>query len=359
MNTSSDNRGFCSNAPLAVYCAAHFAVDMCCFYIIFAFVAPACDALTTSWACLGYNCAAFGLQPLIGLLADKKPRFPIGFIGALLVGVALALGFSPLLALGVCALGNALFHVGGGRYSLASANGRMSRPGVFVSTGALGVAAGALAGKGGAGLPLPLGIIVVCASLTLAVEHPRIKPPESARGLSERNITNFKITSSLPFAALLTLPLAAIVVRSYVGFIIPMDWKTTAALSLVPAIASFAGKAAGGFIADRLGARRTATAALLLSIPALCFGADSAAVCAVGIFLFNMAMPISLCTVAEALPDNPGLAFGMTTLALLVGSMPSFIWAVSGGVTASLIATLTLAAAACSYLSTSNRRSSK
>lgn len=354
MNKSVDYGSLGSRARLAVYCAAHLAVDMCCFYILFAFVAPSYDAQTVSWAFLGYNCAAFGLQPLAGLLADKRPHLPLGLIGSLLVFAALPLGGAPLLSLAACALGNALFHVGGGRYSLTSADGRMSRPGLFVSTGALGVAAGTFFGSNGASVWLPSAVIIVCAALLLLAECPFTKL--STREQTHTVISNYKITSSLSFAALLTLPLAAIVVRSYVGFIIPMGWKTTSALAFVPAAASFAGKAAGGFIADRFGARRTVTAALLLSIPALCLGAENSAVCAAGVFLFNIAMPISLCTVASALHSSPGLAFGMTTLALLVGSMPSFIWPLSGGGAVALTAALTLAAAVCSYISTNNRR---
>lgn len=342
------------SVSLAVCCASHFAVDMGCFYILFAFVSPAYSAADVTLAFLLYNCAAFGLQPLFGILADRRPALPLGALGALLTALALGCGALPALALALCALGNALFHVAGGRYSLTSSLGRVSRPGLFVSTGALGVACGTFLGRGGAGALLPLGVIAVCFALTAAIELSSAKRAlPSAKAASAR----YQIAAPLPLIALLSLPLAAITVRSYVGFIIPMDWKTTAALAFVPALASFAGKAAGGFLADRFGARATA-AALVLSVPALCCGAQNALLCAAGIFLFNIAMPVSLCTLASALPGREGLAFGLSTLALLIGSIPPFAFAVSGAAKALIIA-LTLAAAACTYLSTNNRRFQK
>ena len=37
------------------------------------------------------------------------------------------------------------------------------------------------------------------------------------------------------------------------------------------------------------------------------------------IMLFNMAMPITLCGLVAAMPENVGFAFGLSTLALLLG----------------------------------------
>ena len=43
-----------------------------------------------------------------------------------------------------------------------------------------------------------------------------------------------------------------------------------------------------------------------------------------------MTMPITLGAVAETLPGHPGFAFGLTTLALLLGEIPFFLGAAVG-----------------------------
>lgn len=99
---------------LAAYTAAHFCVDLCCFYILFARFYPAAGSLyDVSLGFLCYNAIAFGLQFLLGSLADKK-RLPLGSTGAAICFVSLAINISPALSLALCALGNASFHAGGG-----------------------------------------------------------------------------------------------------------------------------------------------------------------------------------------------------------------------------------------------------
>jgi FSR family fosmidomycin resistance protein-like MFS transporter len=46
-----------------------------------------------------------------------------------------------------------------------------------------------------------------------------------------------------------------------------------------------------------------------------------------GIFLFNLTMPVTLAAIANMLPGRAGLAFGLTTLALIIGAYPTFtVW---------------------------------
>ncbi|MCL2719704.1 MAG: hypothetical protein FWE14_13110, partial [Lachnospiraceae bacterium] len=56
----------------------------------------------------------------------------------------------------------------------------------------------------------------------------------------------------------------------------------------------------------------------------LTFGHMNPLLCLLGILSFNMTMPVTLCAVASVLPYNPGLAFGIATLALLCGNVPTF-----------------------------------
>ena len=64
--------------------------------------------------------------------------------------------------------------------------------------------------------------------------------------------------------------------------------------------------------------------ALLLSVPLLVFSGQPALAIA-AMLLFQMTMPVTLLAVFRALPDEPGFAFGLTTLALLAGTIPVLV----------------------------------
>jgi hypothetical protein len=63
---------------------------------------------------------------------------------------------------------------------------------------------------------------------------------------------------------------------------------------------------------------------LMISIPLLNLGAGVPVLGMVGIFLFNITMPVTLTMVANVLPGRPGTAFGLTCIALLLGTLPAF-----------------------------------
>lgn len=223
---------------------------------------------------------------------------------------------------------------------------KLAPGGVFVSSGALGVGLGTLAGKAGASFLLP-GCLLATALLLQLFTAEKDTVPESER-------CAVRIAAVRPFWIVLGLALTSVVIRAWAGGEIPMDWKTNA-LTLAPSVASCAGKALGGFAADRFGARRVGTAALLCAAPLLCFGSDNAVLSLPGIVLFNFTMPVSLGTVASLLPDTPGLAFGLTTLALLLGSMPQLFWKPSGMTAAMVVAGMTLLSAGCVIASVKKR----
>ncbi|MGD9560644.1 MAG: hypothetical protein AB7V55_08580 [Oscillospiraceae bacterium] len=324
-----------NKATLAAYTFGHFSVDFSCFFLLFAgFAAQMPDLQATTLGFLLYNMLAFGLQPVFGSWCDARPRFPAAALGCLLLLAALAcLPFAwPSLVL--AGLGNALFHVGGGIDSLAGANGRMARSGVFVSSGALGVALGTLAGQAGAALLwLPLALTLL--SLVGAGWAWR-----QASASKQTFNAFFGAAAAIPAAAVLALCLASIIIRAYGGGLVPLPWRTTALLRVLPGAAAFLGKAVGGFLADALGARTVGVVTLLLSIPLLFFS-DMPAAAVLGLLLFNINMPITLCAVSSVLPESPGLSFGLTTLGLLLGTVPLFFFELPQGVVRPVVAVLT------------------
>jgi FSR family fosmidomycin resistance protein-like MFS transporter len=141
--------------------------------------------------------------------------------------------------------------------------------------------------------------------------------------------------------------LVSIAVRSFGGLAVGAVHEGATGVLWGLAIAGCLGKAAGGFVSDRLGWIKTSLVALLLSAPLLSFLVDSGASVVGGMLLFQMTMPVTLMAVYRALPREPGLAFGLTTLALLIGGTVVFVLpsgAVSGG--AVLFSLILVAAAA-------------
>jgi FSR family fosmidomycin resistance protein-like MFS transporter len=56
----------------------------------------------------------------------------------------------------------------------------------------------------------------------------------------------------------------------------------------------------------------------------LAFGASIPPLGMIGMFLFNMTMPITMVAIANILPGKPGFAFGLNCLALIIGALPFF-----------------------------------
>lgn len=301
---------------LLVCSLGHFWVDFSCALLMFSRLSGQRD-----WALcvLLYNFCAFALQMPIGLLADQWERKGrTAALGCALAALGWVLTPFPTAAAVTAGVGNACFHVGGGIQTLNDGGDRAAPLGIFVSPGAFGIWFGTVLGgrssfpgwAAAAGLLLfALGLYLLGAEETAAPEGP---PPD-------RN-------------ALWALACCFLVVvlRSYLGMIWTFPWKTGGwAMGLVCAVVL--GKAAGGFLGDRLG--MISASALSLGLSAALFllsGSPLAGTAAV--FLFNMTMPVTLWAAARLLPGQKGFAFGTLTFALFLGYLPVWLgWPVPPG----------------------------
>ena len=327
---------------LAVFTFSHFIVDFCCFYMLFSWYSSGASPIqTVIIGFLAYNIIAFGLQPVIGYICDANKKIPAEIIGFILLIIGIFSMPFPAASIALMGTGNAFFHIAGGVESLRSSGGKLSRSGVFVSSGALGVVFGNLAGSAGR-LPVYvlIGVSMLCLILMCGIYKKRLKSNETAAVFALAK-------PGLKFGTVIIFAAVSIMIRSYAGSVLPAEWKTTTLLIVFPAAGAFFGKFAGGFIADRVGARRTAVLSLLAAMAFLAFGYTQPWVYLVGVAFFNMSMSVTLCTVASVLPDNPGLAFGITTLALLCGNIPTFFMPVENAALVFIV--LTVISTACLY----------
>ena len=238
----------------------------------------------------------------------------------------LALGLLPMplsVLAAICSgLGNGMFHVGAGLEVLNSSD-KAASLGLFVSPGAVGLYIGTVLAPFWIRYSwvLPLGMLLM-GLLLLSLNK---------WGCSSRNAPLSLTKDGSVYLSLLCLFLV-VVLRS----LLSGEAFSTGQVSIpgiVPVLCLASGKAAGGFLGDRIGLRRTAVlslgaTALLLLMP-WAYGSLLA------LFLFNMTMPLTLYEAARLLPGAKGAAFGLLTCALFIGVLPRF-----GGMALSLSSSL-------------------
>ncbi|MCX6751666.1 MAG: hypothetical protein NT161_02785 [Candidatus Nomurabacteria bacterium] len=233
-----------------------------------------------------------------------------------MVGIsAIAFLSFPIISIVLAGIGNALFHVGGGSISLNLTPKKVTAPGIYVAPGALGLFIGIMLGKSGGFVASPfiLALLILCLLMFV------IKKPEMDYVREEVKKIRFNY-----FELILLLVFLSITIRSLVGMLMVFPWKTNIDLAIILTIAIVLGKGLGGILADKFGWIRIAVGALVLSIPFLVFGANIPFLAIIGMFLFNITMPITLVAISNILPGRPGFAFGITCLALILGALPAF-----------------------------------
>lgn len=345
---------------LMAFTAGHFLVDLSCGYILYAmYTADVIDPLEVGGLFMLYNLLAFATQHLFGVIADRivsgGRSFAVVGIAATAIGLFIG-NASPIATVCLVGLGNASFHIGGGIDSLTQSRG-MTRAGIFVSSGALGVALGCKLGEKDFFEPFhfiallsfaAIAIYLYCDCERRVIEIPQ--PSENEKGtVSAKTI----ISTTLPSLMILLL---AVLIRSYAGVIAIKPESDSSLIVIVTAGAAFAGKFAGGIFADLLGARRVGTLSLLIAMPLFVLGATSSLCFIVATFFFNVAMPITLVSAARRLPRHEGFVFGLTALAIFVGYFINAVVPISADVATILLPVITLIAAACVFLTTDDIR---
>lgn len=371
---------------LTVYSMVHFLVDFSGIFYLSMHVYPADSRWLTgnkdfTWLLLVllYNFLAFAFPAFLGILADQRKNtaalaaFGCALIctGYLLIIAAslfnrggavqakaayssqavavsgtLVSSASVLWSVILIGTGNGMFHIGGGVDILNLSSGRYAPPGVFISTGALGVFLGKRAGKAlfGSWLSADLAVFSLMAFTALGVFRTcsRALPPASRPSPAPlKQLDNHPCLFASPSHAVFwflgaALLFAVVIVRSYYGVILRYPWSGASHAAALSVLCLALGKMAGGFLADRIGAGRATAFSMGLAaiLSPLGFGisslnsAGSTGIVAVfcgllSILLFNMTMPITLVLLARLLPRQKGFAFGILTLALFLGTLPS------------------------------------
>ena len=287
-----------------------------------------------------YTLMAFATQPLTGMWADAMRwkhwmllgadvLLALGVLTASLVQVVDSASMRELvmfLAASLMGIGNSLFHVWGGKQTALTTGNDIRALGVFVSTGAFGLAVGGLFFSWSLAYVFLL-LICLLSVVSLNISLSKEGTLEVFDGKQRRFSMIFVC------AAILGLMLF-VMFRSSVSEVFtsgikegPLPTSPRGGEYLLLAIGATAmlGKMAGGWISRWLGI--VPTLVLLLLGVAACWLLKSPLTSSggewwlmlTGLFLINCTMPITLYLANEVLKGREGLAFGLLAAALIPG----------------------------------------
>lgn len=327
--------------PGFAYFYVHFLTEVLCYYALGRLIT---DAAYFWIVPLMYDLLAFAPQSLVGALSDRYRKLPLGEIGMVLMAVGVALlplVRSPYIVLLPLCAGNACAHVAGAEATLRCAGGKLAPSAIFVAGGTFGI----LIGKLFASSTMPNWGVILFAFTALPLLRSAQK--DTARADAQCAVPCRAFRCADPrrsAAAVIVLAVCVVTVRSYMGYGIPMSWKTSQTQTTLLFVTMGVGKALGGLLADRFGVRRIALGSAAAALPLLLLGDRVMVVSLLGVMLFSMTMSVTLAVLVSVMPGAPGLAFGLTTIGLFLGALPIFFFRfVSMRADCILLAVLTLA----------------
>ncbi len=269
-----------------------------------------------------YDGLAFVPQAIIGKFNDKYPKLNLGIIGTLLLSLGIFIyGYTNLsifISLVIICLGNCSLHVRGAEVTLKNSHGKMSHSAIFVAGGSFGVILGKLLGK--TTIPKWCLIILALTMLPFIILADMSENSKESPNLKDFNYDNKNIKTYLVILGAVLV----VTIRGFMGYGIPTSWNKTTIEAIIFYFTMGLGKALGGILIDTIGIRKTSIISTLLAIPFLCFGNEIMLISLIGVMFFSMTMSITLALLVSALPKSPGLAFGLTTIGLFLGTAPIF-----------------------------------
>ena len=263
-----------------------------------------------------YNLIAFGFQVIFGYLADVKKLYVLfTILGIALPLLALQLDNIGIYAIILSTLGNAMYHVGGGVISVNLYPNKAAPAGIFVAPGAIGVFLGGYLSRLDNSYILHVSVIaliILILSVIVFANHKELTEPKPIKE---------------SFIKVIGLIFGVVLIRALVGLNILYPWRSDLELTLfLLTISIFLGKFLGGILGDKFRYKKIGLIGLLVSLPLIIIGYEIEIIGMLGAFFFNLTMAITLFIIIDSLGKYKGFAFGITTLALFIGYLPTVIF---------------------------------
>ena len=286
----------------------HFFVDGTCGAALSLLALNGLETAEIVSAFLQYNLWAFGTQWVIGLVSDKwsllSRRLLVLAMLLLTAGSCLNVDWQWLVvALG---LSNSIFHVVAGRLVLERYAG-YKEPGIFVSSGALGLALGT---QGIISLYIMLAGVFVSAFFLYRMMDTDYEVRSYKVGANIGMCSSHQKSTLLIGMSIVALS-ACVIIRGFSGTV------QLAGMPLLLPCIYMLGKALGGICCDKLGYKQMVLFLMLTSFTTLQF--VGLVPMLVFVLLCNMAMPLTLKMMHNYLPNQAGLAFGLAAGCLIPG----------------------------------------
>lgn len=314
------------------YWFVHFSVEVMCFFCIFHLFQN-----TNYWWVMSllYDTLAFAPQSIIGAYFEKHPKANPGPFGGILliVGAAIMLGFGHLftgplyivaevIGLTFLTMGNCIEHITGAFETLKASEGRLAESAIFVGGGSFGVITGRLLSRDIRFFPIPFVLMLLALFINFIVKSGdndfTQKPCKQA------------IAAKKPAMLVVLILCTVVIVRGYIGYGLPTAWNKTTVQTIFLFCFMGLGKMLGGILADIFGPRRVGIFSCLIAVPLLLISNNLMWLSLIAVAFFSMTMAITLGGLVSVLPENPGIAFGITTIGLLLGTLPTFFFPMPG-----------------------------
>ena len=274
-----------------------------------------------------YNMLAFAFELPIGILSDRfNKTFDFSLIGIFLIFVGgilnifykyISIEFIILLI----GLGNAFFHVGGGRFSLIVGDNKSTDIGIFSGSGAIGVFLGGLFSKSDI-IILPM-ILMLISFLYLYL----IKK-DSVLYLYFEN-KNLKHSNQKNKYDLIAIGLISYFIFSFISIYIQNEYNDSIKifdnnnlLLFVFAFSTCISKMCGGIIYDNLKIKNFSIFLSLFMISLIFISKYKFLYYVVMSLIINISVPINTFNIYSSLKNYPGLAFSLTKFIIFLSTMP-------------------------------------
>lgn len=300
-----------------LYFYIHFILEVVCFFYLSRITNNSHYVWLVPFI---YDGVAFVPQSIIGYISDKHPNINMGIIGVILLIISYLIysltSISIFVSLIILCLGNAFLHISGAEVTIKSSDGKLSPSAIFVSGGSFGVITGKLLSKSMIN-PIVLIIPILTMIPFILLSNKYVDKNNDCKNF---NYVQEKIDSKF----VIFIAVLVVIIRGYMGYGIPTSWNKTVFQTIIFFSIMGLGKALGGILSDLFGVNKVAIFSTLAAIPFLCFGDKIMIISLIGVMLFSMTMAITLAMLVSKLNNSVGLAFGLTTIGLFLGTVPIF-----------------------------------
>lgn len=302
-------------AIIPVLSAGHGLNDLLAGYLLGTLAAQS-DVVQAGTGLFIYNLLAFGGQYPFALWIEKSGSHK-QFITAAYILNLLALilfAFLPHLSIVLIGVASAIYHVAGG--TVCARENKALNIGLFAAPGVAGLIAGGYLAWAGYRLDLLLQLLT--GSFLLCLFLLKIPAGRSEKENTDTRPSAFPDRHDLVMILLLTV----ISLRSAVWNIFQLIHENNYSWLIAIAVAAFAGKIAGGWIADRIGWRLYIFISLFTATPLIHFFRHELLLFCIGIGLLQSGIPATTSLLIQSVKGKTergiGLSFGA---ALILGAL--------------------------------------